>query len=97
MSQRISEKQLSSRVASLNRMYGFKGHRYVYNKTTRRKRSVGSGFDIDYAYGGARLVFITKSGGYKDVSLRGSKREVYDYIGAMMNALRYWKERTKIR
>jgi len=92
-----TQSRLEARVKALNKMYGFKGHRYVYNKTIKRNKSVGSGFVIGYAYGGARLEFITKSGGARDVSPRGTKKEVDQYIGAMMQALRYWKDRTKLR
>jgi len=92
-----SVKRLQDRIDLLNKLYGFKGHTYKRSKTTGKIISSGSGFSLGQAYGGVRLEFITKSGGTRDVSPRLSKPALDEYIGAMINALRYWKERTKLK
>ena len=92
-----SIKRLEQRAELLNKMYGFKGRKAKFSKTAKRYVYSGSGFVIGQAYGGVRLEFITKSGGYKDVSDRMSKPALDDYIGGMLQALRYWSDRTKLR
>ena len=42
-------------------------------------------YSIGYAYGGTRLESM---GGSIDISDRGTKRQTYDYIRAMLQALR---------
>ena len=49
------------------------------------------------AYGGYRLEFMTKAGGARDISGRGTKKEVAEYIQGMLEGVRYYKERTKLR
>tara|TARA_R110000824_G_scaffold83653_3_gene209340 strand:- start:190 stop:486 length:297 start_codon:yes stop_codon:yes gene_type:complete len=97
----VSEKSLKSRIALLNKIYGFKGFKYTKRiKSGKNKGKLGmsgSGFVLDIAYGGYRLGFMTKTGGARDVSPRGTKREVNEYIHGMIEAVRYWKERSRLK
>ena len=98
----VTEKRLKQRIAYLNDLYGFKGRsskgKYKSGKMKGRwKPQTGSGFVLASAYGGYRLEFMTKRGGARDVSTRGTKAEIDFYIGAMITALRYKKEATKLK
>ena len=96
----VSEKALRQRIAYLNKVMGFKGHTYIRPKSGKNKGKLinkGSGFSLGIAYGGYRLEFITKTGGYRDVSPRGTKKDVNEYINAMFKGLEYWKDRTKLK
>ena len=93
---RISEKQLQRRVEYLNELNGFKGHAYKRLKNGKVV-SRGSGFHLGYAYGGVRLEFMSSEGGCSDVSPRLKKAELYDYVNGMIEGLRYYKDRVKLR
>ena len=58
-----------------------------YLKTQLRILSeiTGIEYDIDYAYGGVRLV---SKDGSRDISLRCTKRELYDQLWTTINVLR---------
>ena len=96
----VSEKSLRRRIGYLNKVMGFKGHTYHRPKSGKNKGKLinkGSGFSLGIAYGGYRLEFITKTGGYRDVSNRGTKNDINQYIHGMLEAVRYYKDRTKLR
>ena len=49
----------------------------------------GAEFGLDYAYGGVRLVKRYKAtGGESDLSIRGTRTEIYNIMRAIENALR---------
>ena len=88
--------RLEARAKLLNKLCGFKGFKYVRQKN-RKLKSSGSGFTIGQAYGGARLEFISKSGGIRDVSPRLSKSKLDEYIGGMLSGIEYFKNRVKYK
>tara|TARA_R100001015_G_C4614248_1_gene170062 strand:- start:240 stop:524 length:285 start_codon:yes stop_codon:yes gene_type:complete len=93
---RITEKQLEKRVEYLNDLNGFKGHIYKRLKNGKVVQK-GSGFQVGYAYGGARLEFMSSKGGCSDVSPRLRKGELYDYVNGMIEGVRYYSDRVKLR
>lgn len=49
----------------------------------------GAKFALDYAYGGVRLVKrYDRTGGESDLSIRGTKTEIYNMLRAAENILR---------
>ena len=49
----------------------------------------GAKFALDYAYGGVRLVKrYDKTGGESDLSIRGTKTEIYNIMRAIEAAMR---------
>lgn len=94
----VTIKMLENRVKALNKTYGFKGREYVAYKSKKGFKLTGSGFGIDQSYGRVSLVFEAKNtSGISRVSDSMTKSALYDYIGAMMNAVRYWKDRASKR
>lgn len=93
---RVTDDLLEKRLKSLNNLYGFKGHKYVRVKSTGKVKTVGSGFELDSAYGGVSVVFI-RNGGQRTVSGRMSKSELYDYLEGMIKAVKFFKERALLR
>ena len=93
---RITEKDLNRRVDYLNELNGFKGHTYKRLKNGKVV-SKGSGFVVGYAYGGVRLEFMTTRGGARDVSPRLRKGELYDYVNGMIEGIRYYKDRVRLK
>lgn len=85
-------------MKALNKTYGFKGREYVAYKSKKGYKLVGSGFGIDQSYGRVGLVFEPKgTSGISRVSPSMTKSALYDYIGAMNEAVRYWKIRASKR
>lgn len=41
-------------------------------------------YDVDYAYGGARLVLVTEHGGVTEITPRGTKTEIGTIIDAII-------------
>tara|TARA_R100001015_G_C4595680_1_gene150891 strand:+ start:544 stop:825 length:282 start_codon:yes stop_codon:yes gene_type:complete len=91
-----SLKRLESRKDYLNKIYGFKGFKYVRVKSTGKLKRAGTGFQIGQAYGGVRLEFQGKRG-VRDVSPRLSKAKLDEYIGAMIRGVDFWKDRAKLK
>lgn len=83
---RITDKDLKNRISILNDLMGFKAN---YGKDNH--------FGLDYAYGGVMLVFIYASTGESNVSNRGTKKEIYNYINAMIISVDYYKNRVKYK
>ncbi|HUS49370.1 MAG TPA: hypothetical protein VMZ91_04350 [Candidatus Paceibacterota bacterium] len=86
---RITEKDLESAVGILNRAMGFK-RTYVKSRAEYK----GKEFVIGGAYGGYRLE-LRGSRGMSDISPRGTKAEIYEYIKAMIKGADYYKNRNK--
>lgn len=78
MSNRITQKDLESLVNELNEAKGFDPRDVYYN-------TVGA-YQLDYAYGGVKLVKITSTGGSQtNVSTGGygTKKELYIFLRGM--------------
>ena len=83
--QRISKAILEARVRSLNARTGNPADPYALNEEAGRYVAQVGCYYVGEAYGGYRLEQIANDGGgCRDISLRGTKREVYTFIGAML-------------
>ena len=83
--QRITKATLEARIRHLNERTGNPVEPYKLNEDTDRYEAQIGCFYVGKAYGGYRLEQIVNSGGAcRDVSLRGTRREVFTFIGAML-------------
>ena len=83
--QRITEAILGARVRGLNERTGNPLEPYKRNENTGRYEAQIGCFYVGGAYGGFRLEQIVgEGGGCRDISLRGTRRDVYNFIGAML-------------
>ena len=88
---RITDEVLKIRLERLNEVFGYK-RKYVKSKA----EYIGKEFGLDWAYGNVQLVQYTGKGyAESDVSPRGTKSEIYDYINAMIKGIALYKERNK--
>ena len=95
---RITDKMLESRVKALNKLYGFKGRTYVKYKSKVGYRLTGSGFGLSFMYGKVQLSFEDKgSSGIRTIMGMGTKAEIWEGIGFMTEAVRYWKQKGKLK
>jgi len=85
--QRITKAVLESRVQSLNERLGMPTKPYALNEETGRYDHQPGCYYVDASYGAFRLERMCDSGGSRDVSLRGPRREVYNFIGAMFSGM----------
>jgi len=88
--ERITKDRLQKRLDLLNGVLGvplkpfyFEDGKYRVNKET---------YCLGWAYGGVRL---ERAGGSVDVSPRGTKRDVWNYIGAMLDGIDAAREHGK--
>ena len=87
--QRITKAILETRVRGLNERTGNPLEPYKLNESTGRYDAQIGCFYVGGAYGGFRLEQITsEGGGSRDISLRGTRREVFTFIGAMLTGFR---------
>ena len=94
----ITEAILKRKIANLNRQFGFKGRKLKRGKTTKKLIITGSGFGLDWGYGGVQIVFQPKGGTTeRDISTRLKKKEAAQFIDALSNGARYWQNRTKLK
>jgi|DEB0MinimDraft_6_1074348.scaffolds.fasta_scaffold00826_19 hypothetical protein len=85
--ERITIKHLRHVVALLNDAAGAAREPYTRDEQGQFRANVGT-FTIDRAYGGFRLERITsEGGGARDISPRGTAREVHEFIRAMLAGL----------
>ena len=85
---RISEKRLECRVNLLNNMLGYPTEYWKPYKVDGVHACNPNHYYIGKAYGGYRLEQICNlGGGARDISPRGTKREVWDYIGGMIKGI----------
>ena len=78
---RITQKDLESKVARLNRIAGFDNPPYS---------TIGA-YCLDYAYGGVKLEkWCNRHGGVHDIFNQGfmTKRELYNLMSAYENGIR---------
>jgi len=85
--QRITNKMLNGKVDLLNKLLGQPTETYS-KKANGQWVSNPKVFYIGAAYGGYRLERIcNEGGGASDISPRGTKREVYDYVSAFIQGV----------
>ena len=85
---RITKKQLESTVALINRTLGMPETPYATQRDDMGGLVANSGnYHLDMAYGGYRLVRMCESGGTRDISPRGTKRETYDFCRAFLDGI----------
>ena len=79
MSERITMKHLEFQLRILNEHFGIKDPKW---------NTVGH-FYVEQAYGGYRLVRVmNEGGGERDISKRGTKREIYEQLYSINKVLR---------
>jgi hypothetical protein len=82
MTNRITAKQLLSKVAMINDLFGYDREAYTRHPDGTFTANVGT-FVLDQSYGGYRLCQIaSKSGAERDLTVRGTARETYQEITA---------------
>lgn len=75
MTNRITKKDLYKRIERLNEVFGYKSDQLPHS------------FRLDCAYGGYRVARLSANGcGWSDISPRGTARETYYYIDAMLTS-----------
>lgn len=85
MTTRITAKQLLSKIATLNDIFGYEREAYTRHPDGNFSANVST-FVLDQSYGGYRLCQIaTKSGGERELTARGTARETYAAITAFLN------------
>ena len=83
---RITNKHLEAMTNRLNKLVGAEPK--VWNKETG-KSNAGT-YYVQGAYGGYRLERIANDGGgASDISLRGTKREIYEQIKTAVTVLEF--------
>ncbi len=76
---RITEKQLDMVMERLNEYFGF-----PFASWKDGRAQIGN-LHLDGAYGGWRIVqHMTDGGGIREISPRGSKKEIFEYACAML-------------
>ena len=89
MTNRITDRQLESALERLNDSLGLAHGAYKDERDSRGGLVANAGtYVLDYAYGGVSLCRMCEGGGQSTVSGRGSKRECYTYIQAMLDGIK---------
>jgi hypothetical protein len=85
MSERITKAQLRAQLDYLNYLFGYPREPYAETRDARGGLVTNVGtFTLDCAYGGYRLCQMCEGGGERDLTNRGSARETYDAIRAVI-------------
>ena len=85
MTNRITEKMLDARVNQLNVTLGYPTEYCTPSKIDGKLVCNPNHYCIGQAYGGYRLEqLVGQGGGARDISPRGTKREIWDYTTAMI-------------
>lgn len=85
MTTRITEKQLLSKVATLNDLFGYERTVYTRQEDGNVTTNIGT-FVLDQSYGGYRLCQVAnRSGAERELTARGTARETYSAITAFIN------------
>ena len=87
MTYRITRKQLDYALSQLNTALDRPSQPYSAEPINGRYQAQPGCIHLDIAYGGTRLVEMCESGGERDITGRGTKRETYDAIQAMLWAV----------
>lgn len=90
---RITKAQLENSLSVLNDVLGMAQEPYASERDANGRLVSNAGtFVLDWAYGGVAVCRMCAGGGQSTVSGRGTMREAYTYISAMLNGIRYAKE-----
>ena len=82
---RISKAMLNSKLADLNAALDLPQDPYAPERDARGNLVANAGtFVLDWAYGGVQLCRMCAGGGQSNVSGRGTTRECYTFISAML-------------
>ncbi len=85
MSNRITIKMLEARVNQLNNWLGYPTEHWKPYRVDGNLVANPNHYYIGMAYGGYRLEQLcNEGGGARDISPRGTKRETWDYVTAMI-------------
>jgi hypothetical protein len=89
MTNNITDRQLESSLERLNDSLGLAFGAYKEERDTRGGLVANAGtYVLDKSYGGVSLCRMCEGGGQSTVSGRGSKRECYTYISAMLDGIK---------
>ena len=81
--ERITKQDLEHQIKVLNGHFGIRDWSY----------NTAGHFHIEYAYGDCRLVrVVNEGGGARDISKRGTKREIYEKLYAINNVMHEFKD-----
>ena len=87
MSSRITKQKLQNVLDAINLAAGQKVEPWTKDETGRYRANVGT-YVLDWAYGGVALSQLTnESGGERDITGRGTKRETYRLMQAFLDGL----------
>ena len=87
MSSRITKQHLQNVLDAINLAAGQKVKPWAQDETGRYRSNVGT-YVLDWAYGGVALSQLTnESGGERDITKRGTKRETYHLMHAFLDGL----------
>ena len=82
---RITKAMLTSRLDALNDALDLPREPYAAERDANGCLQSNDGtFVLDWAYGGVRLSRMAAGGGERDISGRGTVRECYTFINAML-------------
>jgi hypothetical protein len=82
---RITKSMLISRLDALNDALDLPREPYAAERDANGGLQSNDGtFVLDWAYGGVRLSRMVAGGGERDISGRGTVRECYTFINAML-------------
>jgi hypothetical protein len=91
---RITKSMLTSRLDALNDALDLPRQPYVAARDANGCLQSNDGtFVLDWAYGGVRLSRMCAGGGERDISPRGTTRECYAYVSAMLTGIALVKGR----
>jgi hypothetical protein len=92
---RITKAMLTSRLDALNDALDLPREPYAAAERDANGylQSNAGTFVLDWAYGGVRLSRMTAGGGERDISPRGTTRECYAYVSAMLTGIALVKGR----
>ena len=84
---RITKNDLRAVLSRINTQTGGASEAYTKGADGRWRANAGT-YVLDYAYGGVRLgQLCNESGGQRDITVRGTKREVYYMMHAFLRGL----------
>lgn len=93
MSRTVSKSHLESLLATLNESLGVPVEPYRDARDSQdRLVSNPDTFVLDWAYGGVRLSRMCRGGGERDISPRGTKRECFEYMHAILKGIEFARE-----
>jgi hypothetical protein len=89
MANNITDRQLESALERLNDSLGLAHGAYKEERDSRGGVVANTGtYVLDHANGGVSLCRMSEGGGQSTLSARGSRRECYTYISAMLDGIK---------